>query len=163
MSSRVLGIDPGLQNTGWAIIDHIKHDIFSVTEYGSIKTSAQTDINDRLLFIFKEVSSIVARFSPNSAAIENTYVNSNFNTSLLLSQARAAAIIGATSAGVKIVPYPATTVKKTISGNGKADKAQISKMLQLLLPNFTGTLDKDATDAIALALCHLYHSNRQFC
>lgn len=154
---KFLGIDPGLRKTGWGIIHSNELGDLSFIAAGSITTHTKTDLAERLLIIFNEISQIMREYSPHHAAIEDTYVSINYHSSLQLSHARAASIIAAYNSGVKPIPYPATVIKKAITGKGNADKSQIIKMIKIWLPTYEITSDKDASDALAIAICHARH------
>ena len=153
---RFLGIDPGLNFTGWGVIDYISNDKFNYIASGVIKTSTKMDYHLRLNHIFTEALKIITLHSPIYAAIEDTYVNVNNKSSIMLAQAKAASIIAITQNNLPITEYAAKKIKKTISGSGNADKSQIIKMMSYWLPNITVKLPDEA-DALAIALCHASH------
>jgi len=155
-TSRFLGIDPGLTCTGWAIIDLINNGKFQYIDSGVIKTSVNTNNHARLNFIFQECCKVLTSYRPNYAAIEETYVNNNGKSSIVLAQAKAASIIAITQNSIPIGEYPAKRIKKTISGSGNADKEQVLKMIGYWLENISISLF-DESDAIAIALCHASH------
>ena len=153
---RFLGIDPGLNFTGWGVIDYISNDKFIYIASGIIKTSPKMNYHLRLNHIFTESLKIIALHSPTYAAIEDTYVNVNNKSSIMLAQAKAASIIAISQNNLPISEYAAKKIKKTISGSGSADKSQIIKMISYWLPNVTIKLSDEA-DALAIALCHASH------
>lgn len=149
---KIIGIDPGLNNTGWGVVNCC----YNASEFiaaGTIKTVANQSMPIRLEQIFQQLSQIIQQFSPQACAIEETYVNTNFASSLKLAQARAIALLAAQCGNLEVTSYQAKQVKKVISGYGSADKAQIQNMVRLLLPK-AGLLPSDSADAIAIALCH---------
>ena len=135
MNVMIIGIDPGLRNTGWGVVSMDRSALSYIASGVIINTSSADDIGVRLGFIFKELSKVLVLYNPNQAAIENIYVNTNFKTSLHLAQAKAAAMIACDYMQISIVEYQAKTVKKVIVGNGNADKEQVLKMLGFYLPN----------------------------
>ena len=149
---RVIGIDPGLRNTGWGVIEH-KNGALNYIASGVIETDAKQDMADRLLFIHKGLNAVIKNFAPQMSAIEETYVNSNYASSLKLSQARGAAILSLSMEGLKPEEYPAKTIKKALVGTGKADKEQVVSMIGYLMPGVR-IESKDAADAVAIAICH---------
>ena len=153
---RFLGIDPGLNFTGWGVIDYISNDKFIYIASGIIKTSTKMNYHLRLNHIFTEFLKILELHNPNYVAIEDTYVNINNKSSIMLAQAKAASIIAVSQKDLPIVEYPAKTIKKTISGSGSADKSQIIKMISYWLPN-TVIKFSDEADTLAIALCHANH------
>jgi len=149
---RILGIDPGLQHTGWGIIDY-KNNALSIVDFGVIHSTSKDPISDRLFKIHNDIKTIIASYSPTQAAIEETYVNKNFASSLKLAHARAAAILSLRINGLTPSEYGAKTVKKTLTGSGTADKTQVIKMLGFLMPGLI-VKNEDSADALAVAICH---------
>jgi crossover junction endodeoxyribonuclease RuvC len=152
---RIIGIDPGLQRTGWGVIDaegsrlrHIAH--------GVIATSPGDDTAARLASIFDGLSQMIGMWRPIEAAVEETFVNRNPASSLKLGQARGAALLAPAKAGLGVAEYPATLVKKSIVGAGHAEKAQMQAMIKVLLPGVEAS--SDAADALAVAICHAHHA-----
>jgi crossover junction endodeoxyribonuclease RuvC len=152
-SNKILGIDPGLNRTGWGIVESVNGNLVYLC-CGTIKTSSKDDFSLRLLFIFKQICNIISQEKPNFAALEETYVNNNSKTSLHLAHARAAAMIAVAENNLALEPYQAKTIKKAITGSGNADKQQVEKMLKLRLKGLEAITDTDAIDALALAFCH---------
>jgi crossover junction endodeoxyribonuclease RuvC len=152
-----LGIDPGLRQTGWGII--AKNISISYIASGIIKTISDEKISSHrsdpraLGLIYNGIQKIIVDYKVSQCAIENTYVNSNPISSLKLAQARAAAIVACYNNGCMPYEYPASTIKKTITGKGNADKLQVQKMIQIQL-GYVGGTQMDETDAIAIAMCH---------
>ena len=149
---KILGIDPGLQNTGWGIITLASNNQVSYIASGIIKTNAKQEMPSRLLYIHDEINSVIDNYSPTASAIEQTYVNKNYESSLKLAHARAVAILTLTKQSIPPHEYPAKVVKKNITGNGAADKQQMIKMINYLLPNVK--VKSDEADALAIAICH---------
>lgn len=152
---RILGIDPGLHITGFGVIDfddfRLKH-----VAHGTIVSETSLNISDRLSNIFKKLSDIIEDYSPNEAAIEQVFVNSNPMSSLKLGMARGVAICVPSIMGIPISEYTPNKIKKTVVGVGHASKDQISIMIEKLL-NCKAKLD--AADALAIAICHAHHRN----
>ena len=162
----ILGIDPGLLHTGWAVICKKNNKDLSYIDSGVIHSIPKIGNGQKksqyfaikLGLIFAELEKIINRHKPNTTAIENTYVNTNFNSSLKLSQARAAAILACTVNDLQITEYQAKTVKKTLTGSGIADKTQMTKMINLYLRDVIMIRSYDEADAIAIAICHAQHN-----
>lgn len=154
--SKIIGIDPGLRNTGWAIIE-VHTGSIKLIDLGVITTNSSDDISTRLLYLHNDLQSILNVHNPKHAAIEDTYVNKNFSSSLKLSHARAAAILSLSIAGLSPVEYPAKTVKKAVVGAGNAEKEQVLKMLSYLIPDLRKITKYDSADALAVAVCHANH------
>ena len=158
----ILGIDPALNNAGVAVLQIINNSP-SLLHLSTIKQKnnqqeTNNQINHKLLFLHQELQDVLQKFQPNEVAIEETFVNVNPLSSLKLGQARGAIILSVAINNLPIFQYTPTAVKKTITGNGKADKPQVQKMLNILLTkhNF---LDNDQSDALAVAFCHYQHQN----
>lgn len=149
---RILGIDPGLLHTGWAIIDSNgpeRHYIAS----GVILPPTKAEMPERLAFIFRGVQKLCDEFKPDVCSIEIIFVNKNPKTTLILGHARAAAIVAVADADIPIFEYEPNAIKKALTGAGHADKDQIYKMLSILLPA-AHPKTADESDAIAIAMTH---------
>lgn len=149
---RILGIDPGLLHTGWAIID-VAGSTRKYVASGVILPPTKIPLPERLAYIFNGVSEICENFEPNECSIEIIFVNKNSKTTLLLGHARAAAITAVAVRNIPIFEYEANKIKKALTGVGHADKDQIYKMLSILLPT-AHPKTSDESDAIAITLTH---------
>lgn len=149
---RILGIDPGLLHTGWAIID-VAGSSRKYVASGVILPPTKMPLPERLLFIFNSVSEICEKFHPDECGIEVIFVNKNGKTTLLLAQARSAAIVAIANKNIPVSEYEPNKVKKALACTGHADKEQIYKMLSILLP-VAKPKSSDESDAIAIALTH---------
>jgi len=150
---RILGIDPGLRVTGFGVIDQAGHRLTYVTS-GVIKT-ANADLPSRLGTIFEGVSTLIREHSPDQSAIEKVFVNVNPQSTLLLGQARGAAICGLVAGGVPVAEYTALQLKQAVVGYGRATKEQMQQMVMRLL-NLSGMPGTDAADALGMAICHAH-------
>jgi crossover junction endodeoxyribonuclease RuvC len=152
MMNIILGIDPGSRITGYGIIrsDGQRHQYIAS---GTILASQAKDLPGRLSLIFEGISEVVQRYSPMEAAIEEVFMATNANAALKLGQARGAAITAMAAKGLTVAEYAARSVKQAVSGYGAADKSQVQYMVKLLL-NVVGMSAIDATDALAVAICH---------
>lgn len=153
---RILGIDPGLENTGWGIID-VDGARLTFVAAGVIRSKSSEEMGVRLCRIDAELTDILSRFKPQTSAIEETFVNKNAASSLKLGQARGVAILAPARAGLEVAEYAANMVKKSVVGAGHAAKDQVAMMIKVLLPN-SGVLAADAADALAVAICHAHHA-----
>ncbi len=155
---RILGIDPGLQTTGFGVIDADGPRLAYVAS-GTVKTHAVAagELPARLKIIFDGVREVVARYQPQCAAVEIVFVNVNPQSTLLLGQARGAAITGLVASDLAVSEYTALQMKKAIVGHGHATKEQIQAMVQRLL-SLPGLPGKDAADALGLAIMHAHAS-----
>ncbi|HMN76327.1 MAG TPA: crossover junction endodeoxyribonuclease RuvC [Burkholderiaceae bacterium] len=158
---RILGIDPGLRTTGWGVIDADGAALRYVAS-GTIKTDSVDSghLPARLAIIFDGVREIAARYAPQSASIEIVFVNVNPQSTLLLGQARGAAITALAFGGLEVAEYTALQMKKAVVGHGQARKEQVQQMVSRLLA-LPGLPGKDAADALGLAVCHA-HAARSF-
>lgn len=153
---RILGIDPGLQKTGWGIIDSEGHTL-SYIACGLIKSTASKTLPERLAQIDEGMSAVIDQFNPDEAAIEETFVNNNAASSLKLGAARGVAMVVPARTGLIVGEYPANLVKKSVVGAGKAGKDQVGMMIRTLLPA-SGDIGEDEADALAVAICHAHHT-----
>ncbi len=149
---RIIGIDPGLQHTGWGIIDLCQNKI-SWAAHGIINPDTKMELAARLGFLATELSSIIDIYKPDEAAIEETFFANSAKTSLLLGHARGAAMAILAQNFLPVSEYATRQIKKAVVGTGTADKEQISFMVKRLLPNATN-LKSDSADALAAAICH---------
>lgn len=158
---RILGIDPGLQTTGFGVIEVAGPQLLYVAS-GTIKTrdAARGDLPGRLKIIFEGVCEVVRRYQPDAASVEIVFVNVNPQSTLLLGQARGAALAGLVSCNLAVSEYTALQMKKAIVGHGHARKEQVQQMVQRLL-ELPGEPGKDAADALGLAITHA-HAGRSF-
>src|SRR5215469_6714009 len=152
---RILGIDPGLRVTGFGVIDQDGHKLTYVTS-GVIKT-ADADLPSRLGTIFEGISTLIREHSPDQSAIEKVFVNVNPQSTLLLGQARGAAICAAIGANLDVNEHTALQVKQAVVGYGRADKKQVQTMVQRLL-SLDAVPATDAADALACAICDAHGS-----
>jgi crossover junction endodeoxyribonuclease RuvC len=152
---RILGIDPGLRRTGWGVIACDGNRLVFVA-CGSVETKERAALAERLVVIHDGLAKVVADFSPDEAAVENTFVNRNGDATLKLGQARGIAMLIPARAGLSVAEYAPNLVKKTIVGAGHAEKSQIRMMLGVLLPK-ADPASEDAADALAIAITHAHH------
>jgi crossover junction endodeoxyribonuclease RuvC len=150
---KILGIDPGLRTTGFGVIDKQGNKLSYIAS-GTIKTP-DADLPERLKTIFASVSEVIATYRPDCAAIEKVFVNVNPQSTLLLGQARGAAICALVIGELKVAEYTALQVKQAVVGQGKAQKQQVQDMVQRLL-SLSGMPGTDAADALGVAICHAH-------
>lgn len=151
----ILGVDPGLNRCGWGLVasngsrlSHVAH--------GVIKPPPHQQLASRLHDVFEGLCAVIEQYSPQEAAVEETFVNSNARAALALGQARGVALAAAARAGLVVAEYAPATIKKAVVGSGAADKTQVAFMVQRLLPA-AGAVSADAADALGIALCHAAH------
>jgi crossover junction endodeoxyribonuclease RuvC len=150
---RILGIDPGLRVTGFGVIEQHGHRLTYVAS-GTIRT-ADADLPSRLGTIFEGVSTLIRQHAPDQAAIEKVFVNVNPQSTLLLGQARGAAICAMVANGLPVAEYTALQLKQAVVGYGRATKEQMQQMVVRLL-SLTGVPGTDAADALGMAICHAH-------
>ncbi len=149
----ILGIDPGLRTTGFGLIKKQGQHLTYLAS-GTIKT-ADGSLPDRLKTIFAGVAEIIKRYQPGCAAVEKVFVNVNPQSTLLLGQARGAAICALVNADLPVAEYTALQIKQGVVGHGKAKKEQVQEMVQRLL-KLPGLPGSDAADALGVAICHAH-------
>lgn len=150
---RILGIDPGLRVTGYGVIERHGSRLAYVGS-GCVRTPEGT-LPERLKVILQGVGEVIGHFQPEQVAVEEVFVNVNPKSTLLLGQARGAAISGAVLHDLPVAEYTALQVKQAVVGNGHAAKEQVQEMVRRLL-NLEGKLQADAADALACAICHAH-------
>lgn len=155
---RIFGIDPGLQRTGWGVVD-VAGNRLSHVSHGVIQTDAKTDTAIRLALLFDELIKMMTLWQPTHAAVEEVFVNKNPASSMKLGLARGVAMMAPSKFGVTVAEYPANLVKKSIVGAGHAEKSQVQAMIRVLLPGIEAS--PDAADALAVAICHAHHGQTQ--
>ena len=153
---RILGIDPGLRAMGWGIIDATGGRLSHVAN--GVCRSVGTDLAARLLSLHSQLTKVVADYRPETAAVEQTFVNRDGAATLKLGQARGVALLVPAQAGLNVAEYAPNAVKKTVVGVGHADKRQVEHMVRLQLPGAIPA-NADAADALAIAICHSFHAS----
>jgi len=151
---RIIGIDPSLVACGWGVVDMEGQKLFHIA-HGVIRPPVKMPLPVRLQHLFGAFSDIIARYEPETAAVEEAFMKNNAASALKLGQARAACILSATHAGLSVGEYSPRSVKKSVVGTGAADKAQVAHMMNLLLPG-SQVKAGDAADALAIAICHAH-------
>jgi crossover junction endodeoxyribonuclease RuvC len=153
---RILGIDPGLQTTGFGVVD-VAGQALSYVASGTITTTHldRGDLPARLKVLFDGIAEVKARYQPDCAAVEIVFVNVNPQATLLLGQARGACVTALVSCELDVAEYTALQMKRAVAGHGKAAKQQVQEMVKRLL-NLPGLPGKDAADALGLAITHAH-------
>jgi crossover junction endodeoxyribonuclease RuvC len=154
-SVRLLGLDPGLQHTGWGLVESAGSRLRHLGD-GVISTDADLPLAERLSVIYRGLVALIAQWQPDEAAVEHTYVNKNPGAALKLGQARGVVLLAPALAGLKVAEYQAMEVKRAVVGTGHAEKPQVEAMVRRLLPGAT-IRRADAADALAVAICHAHH------
>jgi len=154
---RILGIDPGLNVTGYGIVE-VNGDGCAHVHHGVVRTRASDPLTERLATIRDGLTAVARQWDVDSAAIEASFVGANARSALSLGQARAAAILGVGDAGVTIHEYAPAMVKQTVAGYGRGEKSQIGQMVRLQLSLAVVPTPADAADALAVAITHWAHT-----
>ena len=150
---RILGIDPGLNVTGYGVIDFARAGP-AIVEAGTIQTDAKADMAGRITQIHAELSDILREFAPDAAAVEKLYAHFKHpRTSILMAHARGAILLACEQASVGVQDLPATKVKKSLTGNGHATKQQVQRAIQAVCRLSELPSPPDVADALAIALC----------
>lgn len=153
---RILGLDPGLQNTGWGIVQKDGNSLKYIA-HGVVKTKTDNSLPERLNTLYQGLVKILEQFHPHEAAVEETFVNKNPASALKLGMARGVVLFSPASYGIKVFEYSANKVKKAVVGAGHAQKEQVAQMVSWLLPTMPKDVTSDAADALAVAICHAHH------
>ena len=154
---RLLGLDPGLRHTGWGIINS-KDNKISWVASGNISPKISLSLSERLKEIHQGLNSIVKKYNPSIAAIEEVFVNMNGQSTLKLGMARGAAITACSINEMPVYEYAPTRVKQSVTGSGRSKKDQVASMVNILLPRCE-IKSEDESDALAVAICHTIFAN----
>ena len=153
---RVLGLDPGLRHTGWGVIDVTGNRLVHIAD-GVAHVATDLALAMRLVSLFRQITSVLERFQPDEAAVEETFVNRNPASTLKLGVARGVVLLAPAERGLPVVEYSANRIKKAVVGAGHAEKAQVQMMVRRILPGCE-IGEPDAADALAAAICHAHHA-----
>jgi crossover junction endodeoxyribonuclease RuvC len=156
---KILGIDPGLAIIGFGVVDMERRDPVHI-RHGTIRTPANTPLPSRLLTIYEDFTELLETFKPDALAIEQLYFQKNVNTALPVAHSRGVMLMAAQRRGLPVTEYSPQQVKMAVTGYGAAEKAQVMEMTRTLLRLKTLPKPDDAADALAIAICHCYHTNR---
>lgn len=156
---RIIGIDPGLRNTGWGIIMSEGQHLSYVAD-GAVHSDANVPLAERLLQIHQQLMDVMRAHEPDEAAVEETFVNTDARATLKLGQARGVVMLAPAMLRIPVSEYAPNTVKKSVVGAGHAEKDQVKHMVRLLLPR-AQMKTADSTDALAIAICHAHHRGQR--
>jgi crossover junction endodeoxyribonuclease RuvC len=156
---RLLGLDPGLNRTGWGVIEAEANRLVYVAD-GVVESDAGRPLAARLATLYDGILRVIAEFRPEEAAVEETFVNANGQSTLKLGHARGIALLAPAQSGLLVAEYAARLVKKSVVGTGRAEKSQVAHMVRCLLPG-ARIAGADAADALAVAICHAHHRRLQ--
>ena len=153
---RTLGIDPGTAIMGWGIVEEDGEGGLRLVDYGALTTSKDLGLPRRLQILYSGLTSLLATYRPDTAAVEELFFSKNVTTAIAVSHARGVALLALANAEVPVHEYRPMAVKQAVTGYGHAEKAQIQEMVRLQLGLETIPKPDDAADALALAICHAY-------
>lgn len=151
---RVIGVDPGSVVTGYGVIDSDGRS-YRVIEYAGIRSPSRATFAERLLAISRKLEEVIDRLAPQACAVEDTFYSANVKSALKLGQARGAVLVAAARAGLEIFEYSPLEVKSALVGYGRAEKKQVQEMVRALLGMSKVPEPLDASDALAIAICHV--------
>jgi len=152
---RIFGIDPGSDRTGYGCVD-TNGSRHRIVTSGAISAPAAASFPDKLLNIHRRLSALLAECRPECVAIENVFFAANARSALKLGHARGVAMLAAVEAGVAVVEYTPTEIKRAVVGYGRAEKQQVQRMVALVLGLDRPPTPHDAADALAVAICHAH-------
>jgi crossover junction endodeoxyribonuclease RuvC len=151
---RIIGVDPGSDTTGYGVIDSDgRH--YDLIEYAGIRGPKHLSFAERLLAISRKLEEVIERLSPQACAVEDTFYAVNVKSALKLGQARGAVLVAAARAGVEVFEYSPLEIKSALVGYGRAEKQQVQEMVRVLLGMKNVPEPLDASDALAVAICHV--------
>lgn len=154
---RVLGIDPGLANTGWGVIEYFSGK-YRLVAYGVITTSSKSIHSERLLKIYNELQKVIEEFSPNEAGMETLYFAKNVTSALSVAEARGVVTLSIAQKGIPLGEYTPNQIKQAVTGTAGADKELVEKYVKILLSLKTEPKPDHAADALAGAITKLHYS-----
>lgn len=153
---RILGIDPGSVTTGFGVIDYERGRL-ALVDQGSINTKRGAELSERLAYIHEALIAVIARTQPVAAAVETPFAGHNVKSLIQLSHARGVILLAARTANLEVFEYAPRSVKSAVVGYGGAEKEQVARMVRMLLPGCaTLKMSADASDALAIAICHAH-------
>ncbi len=155
-----MGIDPGTSVMGYGIID-CQGDNFTLVACDAIKCNKRRSMGERLFFLYRSLCDIIGKYQPVAVAIETPFVADNSRTALAIGKAQAIALLAAASAGLPAFEYSPAAIKYNAASYGNSSKPQVQEMVRLQLDLEPGTLQPDAADALATAICHLRQAHRE--
>jgi len=153
---KVIGIDPGSRACGYAIVESAGRSIVHLTS-GTIAPRSKDPLAKRLQTIYSEITEIIQEFSPSCMSIEDVFFAKNAKSAIKLGQARGVALLAASNGGMEIFEYAPTNIKLALTGNGRAAKSEVQKMVSYIL-GLKDEMNTDCSDAIAIAICHINSS-----
>lgn len=157
---KILGIDPGIAIVGYGMIEY-QSGRFGVIDYGAVTTKAGMKLSDRLRNVYEDINILIERFQPDAFAVEELFFNTNVTTGIAVAHGRGVIVLAAAVQNVPIFEYTPLQVKQGVAGYGRADKAQVQRMVKSLLNLSAIPKPDDVSDALAVAICHAHASGYQ--
>ncbi len=154
----VIGIDPGTAITGYGLVREQQNGVLEVVDFGVIQTSAELEMPQRLLQLYRDLKQLALLHRPDSGAVEKLFFQKNVRTAISVGQGRGVAILALAEAGISIGEYTPLEIKQAVAGYGGADKNQMQYMVKALLELEDTPQPDDAADALAVAVCHIHHA-----
>lgn len=151
----VLGIDPGYARVGWAVLES-QSSKFKIRNYGCIETAKDTDSQDRLAAVYKQVCGLIKKYKPESLAVEELFFTTNAKTAFKVGEARGVIMLSGALQKIPVFSYTPLQIKIAVTGYGKADKPQVGRMIKAILKLKEMPKLDDTVDAIAVALTHAF-------
>ena len=158
---RVLGVDPGMTRCGIGVVDGAPGRTLTLVHVDVVRTPADAEIGDRLVVQADAIADAIARYAPDAVAVERVFSQQNVRTVMGTAQVAGLAIVAATRAGLPVALHTPSEVKAAVTGSGRADKAQVAAMVTRLLTLAVTPKPADASDALALAICHVWRGSAQ--
>jgi crossover junction endodeoxyribonuclease RuvC len=155
---RVVGIDPGSRKTGWGVVER-RGNSYVALGHGTVTASAKLDLPHRIHGIVQRIDEVLAHYTPDCVAVEEAFYHESVRSTLVLGHVRGALLVAAISRGIEVAEYTPRAVKLSVAGTGAAAKEQVEFMVRRLLGIRT-PLQPDASDALAVAMCHLHRERR---
>ncbi len=156
----IMGIDPGIATIGYGVITY-EGNRFGVIDYGAVTTKAGMKLSDRLRNIYEDINILIERFRPDAFAVEELFFNTNVTTGISVAHGRGVIVLAAAVQNLPIYEYTPLQVKQSVAGYGRADKAQVQRMVKSLLGLSSVPKPDDTADALAIAICHAYNAGYQ--
>ena len=150
---RILGIDPGIADTGWGVIEKNKSGELKCLDYGSIQTSAKLSLSERLVLLNNGLDEIIKKYKPSVAGVEELFFYKNVKTALIVGHARGVILLNIRKHNLDLKEFTPLQVKQAVSTYGRANKAQVQKMVKIILNLKEVPRPDDAADALAVAIC----------
>ena len=149
----ILGIDPGIRKMGFGLIN-MQNESPNLIDFGIISTNSDVPLEKRLKTIYNDIESVINQFNPKAMSVEGGFFGKNVKSMMMLGHARGMALLGAAQSGIPVFEYSPRKVKQAVTGNGNASKDQVKYMVKMILGLKSDSIPDDASDALAIALCH---------